>query len=106
LSRRCRPGSSLSRRCPASLLSRFCVVVALLLFVVVSCGPDDNEQRIGGCSSFGCDVAPGLCLVGAGRLLWVVVGTRRPLLFTSCGGGDGRSSSLVEGGGGKSWWSS
>jgi hypothetical protein len=58
--------------------SRFCVVVALLLFVVVSCRPDDDEQRIGGCSSFGYDVAPGLCFVGASRCLVVVNRGRRP----------------------------
>jgi hypothetical protein len=57
--------------------SRFCVVVALPLFVVVSCRPDDDEQRIGGCSSFGY-VAPGLCFVSASRRLVVVNCGRRP----------------------------
>jgi hypothetical protein len=33
---------------------------------------------IGGCSSFGYDVAPGLCFVGASRCLVVVNRGRRP----------------------------
>jgi hypothetical protein len=48
----------------------------------MSCRPDDDEQRIGGCSSFcsssGYDVAPGLCFVGASHCLVVVNRGRRP----------------------------